>query len=175
SLLDESPDPDHAACSSGHTALAKVVAIEDGAVWLEPVQGGSCGACATASACGSKGLGSLASRLEARRFKLAGQPGLQVGDQVELSFPQNRLVLGAAIAYLLPLLFALAFALVADRLLGRDELTALATVAGLFLGFVAMRLPARRLESRGSLQARILRRQEQPIQFFPSVGAKRDA
>jgi len=72
--------------------FAHVVAVEDGVAWLEPEQTSSCGSCASSSACGAKGLGTTASRLEARRFKLDNHAGLVVGERVVVGIRENALV-----------------------------------------------------------------------------------
>lgn len=159
------------------TALARVVAVESGQVWLEPMQGGSCGGCASAASCGSKGIGTLASRLEARRFAIPGQFGLRVGEVVEVGFEQRHLVRAAAVAYAVPLLIALLSAILVQEQFAKDSLTLLGTLGGLLLGFAVTKLLAGRLEANGALSARLLRRASpdfQTIHFSPS-GEQRDA
>lgn len=152
--------PDEAA------ALARVVAVDADKVWLEPIQTGSCGGCASAAMCGSKGIGTLANRLEARRFPVSGRFGLRVGEQVEVVFGEKNLVKAAAIAYAIPLLFALLTAAIVQAQLGRDGATMLGAIFGLATGFAVMKAISARLEARGTLQARIVRRHEHTVQFF---------
>lgn len=155
-------------------ALARVVAIEAGQVWLEPMQTGSCGGCASAAACGSKGIGTIANRLEARRFTIPGNFDLRVGDELEVAFGNRNLVRAAAVAYVLPLFSALLCAGLVQSLAGEDGLTMLGAIFGLLAGFAAMKIVARRLEAGGALQARIVRRHEQTI-HFSQPGAQCDA
>lgn len=156
------------------TASARVVAIAGGEAWLEPMQTGSCGSCASAALCGSKGIGSLASRLEARRFAVRNVAGLCVGDTVEIAFGGQNLLKAAAIAYGIPLLSALATASLAQAQLGSDGWTMLGALAGMAGGFALMKIMAHRLEARGALNARIVRRNRHPIHFSHS-GASCDA
>ncbi|MDE2117784.1 MAG: SoxR reducing system RseC family protein, partial [Betaproteobacteria bacterium] len=72
--------------------IAQVVAVEGNMVWLVPESGSSCGGCASASACGSKGIGTTASRLEARRFQLVNDAGLRVGERVVVGIRENALL-----------------------------------------------------------------------------------
>lgn len=139
------------------TAAARVVAIDGDKVWLEPLQTSSCGGCASAAVCGSKGMGTLASRLEARRFAIDEIRGLAVGDTVELALAGSKLIQAAALAYLLPLLAALICAGALQARFGSDAITLCGALGGMALGFVAMRLLARRLAARGGLNARIVR------------------
>lgn len=155
-------------------ALARVVAIDAGQVWLEPMQTGSCGGCASAAACGTKGIGTLASRLEARRFAIAGSFSLRVGDAVEVAFGNRNLIRAAAVAYVLPLGSALLAAGLAQARFGSDGWTMLAALGGLFGGFFAMRPVASRLEAGGALRARIVRR-HQTTMHFSHPGAHCDA
>lgn len=141
-------------------APARVVAVEEGQVWLEPMQTGSCGSCASAALCGSKGIGSLTDRLEARRFAVPGQFDLVCGDVVDVAFSRGNLLQAAALAYLLPLVISLLCAIVVDSRFGRDAWTLLAALLGLVLGFLVMRYFAQGLAQRGDLQAQILRRHE---------------
>lgn len=162
------------------TASARVVAVDMTRVWLEPMQGGSCGGCASSRSCGSKGIGTLASRLEARRFAIAGQFDLHVGDVVEIALEPAHLVRAAAVAYVLPLLAALLTAVLVQERFGHDGLTLLGMCAGFLPGFGISRWLARLLEAGGALQARLVGVVEravpvlQTIHFSPS-GEQRDA
>lgn len=156
------------------TAQARIVAIEAGKVWLEPMQTGSCGGCASSTACGTNGIGSIANRLEARRFSVPGSFAPQVGDQVEVAFGNRNLIKAAAVAYVLPLLSALFCAGLAQRLVGTDGVTMFGALLGMLAGFAAMRFVARRMEAGGTLQARIVSRHQQTI-HFSHPGASFDA
>lgn len=167
---------DATACSSAATmtANARVVAVEPGRVWLEPLQTGSCGACASAALCGDKGIGTLASRLEQRRFAVAAPPGLRVGDTVEVAVAERTLVKAAAIAYAVPLVGGLGAALVVQAQTASDGLTLLATLLGMAAGFAVTRRLAARLEARGALRAHLAGpAAPQPIHFH--TGEQRDA
>lgn len=155
-------------------ALARVVSLDASQAWLEPMQTGSCGSCASAALCGSKGIGSLSNRLEARRFVVAGVAGLQVGDTVEVAFAGQNLIKGAAIAYVIPLLSALVVASLVQARVGSDGWTMLGALGGMAGGFALMKLMAGRLEASGALNARIVRRNQHPIHFSQS-GAPCDA
>ncbi|HOB46133.1 MAG TPA: SoxR reducing system RseC family protein [Zoogloea sp.] len=137
---------------------ARVVAVEGNTAWLEPEQTGSCSGCGSVGACGAKGIGTVANRLEARRFALLNEVGLCVGERVVVAFGQQALVGAAALAYMLPLVVALLAAVVTQEIAGKDGLTLLATVFGLVVGFGLMKLIATRLTVRGALKPRIVRR-----------------
>lgn len=138
--------------------VARVVALEAGLAWLEPEQTSSCGGCSAAGLCGAKGIGTLASRLEARRFPLPNDADLAVGERVIVGISERALLKASATAYGLPLIAALGAAGVAQWLAGSDAITMATMVAGLGLGLIGARWGARWLGARGQLSPRYLRR-----------------
>ena len=146
--------------------IARVVRIEDGLAWFEPEQTTSCGHCASSAACGAgsaatgsgNGIGSIARRIEFRRFSLADSRGLQVGERVVVGVGERSLVKASAIAYALPLLTALLAGAVGQSLLGGDLGAMTGMAAGLAAGLFATRLLARGMARRGELSPRFLRR-----------------
>lgn len=138
--------------------IAQVVALEGDMVWLVPESGSSCGGCASAAACGSKGIGTVASRLEARRFQLANDAGLRIGERVVVGIRQNTLLKASITAYAIPLVTLLTAGTLAQWAAGSDIITMIAMLAGLALGLVLARLGADRLLVRGELAPRFIRR-----------------
>ncbi|HCZ14828.1 MAG TPA: Fis family transcriptional regulator [Candidatus Accumulibacter sp.] len=137
--------------------VVRVVEVQDGVIWLQPEQTSTCGSCASAGQCG-KGIGSLARRNEARRFSIAHQNGLGVGERIVVGVAPRILVKAALIAYGLPLTTALAAAGIAQSWFGGDLATLLAAATGLACGLWMARLGARRLSASGELAPRFLRR-----------------
>ena len=146
--------------------IARVVKVEDGVAWFEPEQTTSCGHCASASACGASsaatgtgtGIGSIARRIELRRFPLEAASGLRVGDRVVVGVSERALLKASATAYAIPLLIALAAGGLAQAEFGDDLATMMAMAAGLLAGLAAARFAAHRLASRGELTPHYLRR-----------------
>jgi len=138
--------------------IAQVVAVEGNMVWLVPESGSSCGGCASAAACGSKGIGTVASRLEARRFQLVNDAGLRIGERVVVGIRQNTLLKASITAYAIPLATLLAAGALAQWAAGSDTITMIAMLAGLALGLGLARLGAGRLLVRGELAPRFIRR-----------------
>lgn len=141
--------------------IARVVRVEGKVAWLEPEQTTSCGSCASKAACGhgDAGIGTVARRIEARRFRLDNEwERLQEGDRVVLGVDDRALVKAALLAYGLPLFSAIAAGGLAQGAWGDDATTLLAMAAGLGFGLLAARLGARRLSARGDLSPRYLRR-----------------
>jgi sigma-E factor negative regulatory protein RseC len=148
--------PDH------HTieGIARVVRIDGGMAWFEPEQTTSCGHCASSAVCGtgSKGIGSLASRIELRRCPLANASGLRVGERVVVGVDDRSLLKASLTAYALPLVTALLAGGLAQDVVGDDLLTMAAMATGLGFGLLLARIAARRLSARGELSPRFLRR-----------------
>lgn len=138
--------------------IAYVVAVEGNMAWLEPDQGSSCGGCASAAACSSKSIGSVASRLEARRFQLVNDVGLRVGERVVVGIRENALLRASLTAYAIPLVTLLGAGALAQWAVGSDTVTMAAMLAGLVVGLMLSRLGAGRLMARGELAPRFLRR-----------------
>lgn len=138
--------------------FAHVVAVDGDTVWLEPEQTTSCGSCASSGACGAKGIGTTASRLEARRFSIDNGPGLVVGERVVVGIPETALVKASLTAYAIPLATMLVAGGLAQWAAGSDGLTMAAMVAGLLLGLAAARFGAGRLSARGDIVPKFVRR-----------------
>jgi len=146
--------------SSGDTVegIARVVQAKDGVLWLEPEQTTSCGTCAAAGQCGSKGIGSLANRIEARRFVLHGRQDFGVGERIVIGVGAQTLLKGALIAYGLPLAGSLIAGGAVQALGGGDVESMAAAAVGLAVGLLLAVFGARRLSARGELAPRFLRR-----------------
>lgn len=146
--------------------IARVVRISGEQVWLEPEQTTSCGHCASSASCGVKaneetvGIGSLASRLQSRRFVLDSPTslGFVEGERLVVGVSEKALLKASITAYGLPLFFALVSASVVQSLYGEDAKTILGMLGGLAVGLLAARLGARRLAAQGELAPRFLRR-----------------
>lgn len=138
--------------------IAHVVAVDGGKVWLEPEQTGSCGGCAASSACGAKGIGTTASKLEARRFQIENPANLVVGERVVIGIRENALIKASITAYAIPLTTLLLAGALAQWKFGSDLATMAAMVAGLALGLWFARVGAGYLLIRGDLAPRFLRR-----------------
>jgi sigma-E factor negative regulatory protein RseC len=138
--------------------IAQVVAVEGNMVWLVPESGTSCGGCASAAACGSKGIGTISSRLEQRRFQLANEAGLQVGERVVVGIRENAVLRASITAYAIPLATLLIAGTLAQWVAGNDFVTMAAMLSGLGFGLWLARVRAGQLMARGDLAPRFLRR-----------------
>ncbi len=138
--------------------IAHVVKIDGKIAWLVPEQGSSCGSCASASACGSRGIGTTASRLENRRFQIVNESDLAVGERVVFGIRENVLLKASITAYAIPLAAMLLAGSLAQWKFGSDFATMTAMVVGLAIGLGISRVMAGRLHGRGDLAPLFLRR-----------------
>ncbi len=138
--------------------IAQVVKLEGRTAWLVPEQGSSCGSCASADACGSRGIGTTASRLDNRRFRIDNNANLAVGERVVFGIRDNVLLKASITAYAIPLVILLLAGSLAQWKFGSDLITMAAMVAGLVIGLVISRMAAGYLQTRGDLAPQFLRR-----------------
>jgi len=143
---------------SMNEGIAHVVAVDGAVAWLEPEQTGSCGSCAASGSCGAKGIGTMASRLEFRRFQINNDNNLIVGERVVVGIPDNALIKASITAYAIPLATLLLAGALAQWKFGSDLVTMAAMVGGLVLGLGFSRIGAGRLLLQGDLAPRFLRR-----------------
>jgi sigma-E factor negative regulatory protein RseC len=143
---------------SMNEGIAHVVAVDGAVAWLEPEQTGSCGGCAASGSCGAKGIGTMASRLEYRRFQIDNEANLFVGERVVIGIPDNALIKASITAYAIPLATLLLAGALAQWRFGSDLVTMAAMVAGLVLGLGFSRVGAGWLLMQGDLAPRFLRR-----------------
>jgi sigma-E factor negative regulatory protein RseC len=146
--------------------IARVVSIDGGVAWFEPEQTTSCGHCASSAACGAgssatgsgAGIGSIARRIEFRRFALDNTNDLHVGDRVVVGVDDRSLIKASLTAYVIPLFTSLSAGGFVQGAYGSDLLTMAAMATGLFGGMLIARIVARTLTRRGELAPRFLRR-----------------
>lgn len=138
--------------------IAHVVELDGNKVWLVPEQTGSCGGCSASSVCGAKGIGTVASRLEARRFQIENTDNLAVGERIVIGIRENALLKASITAYAIPLATLLLAGGLAQWKFGSDLITMAAMLAGLGLGLWFARIGAGRLLTRGDLAPHYIRR-----------------
>lgn len=139
------------------TEVGRVVAVEHDSLWVETLRQSTCGACAAQQVCGHGLLNRFAA---GRKGLIRVLPGscspreCRVDDQVRISIPEEVILRGSLIAYVLPLLCMLAGAVLSVRFLpgGQDVLAALGAVSGLAVGFALVRLHGERHRDDESFQ-----------------------
>lgn len=154
-------------CSHTVEGIARVVRVDGDTAWFEPEQTTSCGHCASSATCGAgssetvgggTGIGSIARRIEFRRFALDNANDLHVGDRVVVGVDDRSLLKASLTAYAIPLLMAFVAGGIAHSKAGDDLLTMISMFAGLFAGLVMSAVVARHLNAHGELSPHFLRR-----------------
>jgi sigma-E factor negative regulatory protein RseC len=122
------------------TETGLVVALEADALWVQTMRRSTCGGCSAQAGCGHGLLNRVSGGQRGFIRALPGIEGMdkyRVGQQVALSIPEEVILRGSFIAYLMPLLCMLAGAAAAvNWLSGNPDLVAvLGATGGLALGF----------------------------------------
>jgi sigma-E factor negative regulatory protein RseC len=99
------------------TETGTVIALEDGAVWVQTQRRGTCGACAARAGCGHAllaGAGGGEQIVRALRGKDT-PTNIALHDEVRISLPERSFLRGVLYAYLLPIAATLLLALLAHE------------------------------------------------------------
>ncbi len=119
---------------------ARVVSLERGYAWVEPLSVGNCGGCsAKSSSCSSSGAFDFL-RPVGEKIYVQNPIHARPGDEVVIGMQSNTLLFYSLFAYLLPLLSMLVFAILGNELFAALNMHAdfgaiLAGVGGLWSGF----------------------------------------
>ena len=139
--------------------VGTVVKLEGDIAWVETKVTSTCNACSAKSNCGTSSIAKAFGDKSVVNPVLNAQQA-QLGDRVEIGIPENNLVVGAALVYLLPLLCALTVALTLEFWLIQfieinEPLLILLTFAGGALGFGIAKYKVNAAES-GEYKAQLL-------------------
>lgn len=140
----------------------RVVEFADDIAWVETERKTTCGNCSANKGCGSAVLASVLGQRRTRVRVLNTLPA-RLGDEVIIGLQENALVRGSLAIYAVPLLCMLGFALLAELVNTRLELTGTEVLniafglAGLALGFSWLRRYAARIAKDPCYQPVILR------------------
>ncbi len=112
---------------------AKVVDIDDKTIWLDAERQSTCSGCAAKQGCGT---GILEKHIGKRfsRIAIDKQEAVNVGQQMQLAIPEEALLQGAFMMYLVPLLSMFLFAGIATSLGATTLLETIAGITGLIAG-----------------------------------------
>lgn len=145
----------------------RVVALEEGAVWIETLRQSACGSCSAQKGCGQSAI----ARLSAKPMHLRALTSLslQVDEEVIIGIPEDILLKSSFVAYLLPLLLAVTAALLAQSVTASEGWIALAGAAGLVAGFLWGRLHSARVSHDMRYHPQVLRRAERPLGQAPMI------
>ena len=108
----------------------RVVALEDGAVWVETRRSSTCSACSANAGCGQGLLDRLGVGQRRARVRALTDLRLAVGDGVTIGIREEQLLRSSLQVYLLPLLALFAAALAAEHWALSEPLVILAACGG---------------------------------------------
>ncbi len=137
---------------------AVVTQCDDKTVWVETERQSTCSSCSIKQGCGT---GLLSNHVGKRFSQIAVNKtaDVQLGQQVKLTIPEQALLHGATLMYLLPLVLLFLFAVVAKTLNLNEFMEIFAGFSGLFVGFYIVRL---RMRNRNhTIQAEIVEMKEE--------------
>ena len=117
---------------------AQVIEIKGGSLILQAFRQSACGSCAANKGCGTSVLSKVVGQ-KFSRFQAENSINANVGDTVIVGIPEDALLKGSMVMYVIPILGMFVFALLADYFLSvtiqnRDFLIAVASIAGLVFG-----------------------------------------
>lgn len=119
----------------------RVVAVEEDSVWVETIRKAACDSCASQKGCGHSVLAKLTGGKNHVRVlnPSSNNYSLQVGDDVIIGVPEDVVVIGSMVAYLMPLICMLLFSVVAQLAWESEGYSIIGGMLGLGLGFVLVR------------------------------------
>ena len=108
----------------------RVVAVEDGAVWVETLRRSTCSACSASAGCGQGLMEKLGVGQKRGYVRALTDLRLVVGDGVVIGIREDLLVQSSLRVYLLPLLGLFAGAMLAQWLALAESFVILAALGG---------------------------------------------
>lgn len=146
------------------TETGRIVALEDDGLWVETIRATTCGNCSARKGCGHGLLNEVGSgRSNYVRVPMAEalQPPLQLNEEVRFELPEQVVVRGSFVVYLLPLLCLLGGASLGSSLFPEaagDLAAGLGAAVGFGGGLVLVRLHAWKHRNNRDHQPRLLGR-----------------
>ena len=116
---------------------AQVIGFDGEQLVLQAQTQSACGSCAARKGCGTSVLSKVVGG-KFTRFQAANNIGASIGDTVVVGIPEDALVRGSMMMYVVPIMGMLVFALLADYFLlaavvSRDLIIAASAASGLIL------------------------------------------
>jgi len=132
---------------------AKVVKCNDTTVWLEAERQSTCSACKLKQGCGT---GLLENHVGKRfsQISVNKTSEVNIGQEVNVGIPEESLLQGALLMYILPLVLLFVLSATAKALGFNESVEIIAGISGLLLGFYWVR--ERLKNNKDNFQARII-------------------
>jgi len=132
---------------------AKVVKSNDTTVWLEAERQSTCSACKLKQGCGT---GLLENHVGKRfsQISVNKTSEVKIGQEVNLGIPEESLLQGALLMYIVPLVLLFVLSAIVKALGFNEAVEIIAGISGLLLGFYWVR--ERLKNNKDNFQARII-------------------
>lgn len=144
----------------------RVITLEPDGLWVETIQRSACQSCAVQKGCGQGALARFAGKPAAIRV-LPGDCDLRhfhPDDQVIIGIPEDVLIHGTLLIYLLPLLMLVLGAVLSSTISSSDLVVAIGATLGLLGGGMAARLHSLLNKNNDRVQPILLERLPMPGQ-----------
>ncbi|MBF7731635.1 SoxR reducing system RseC family protein [Pseudomonas sp. N040] len=135
----------------------RVVALEEGAVWVETLRKSTCSSCSANAGCGQGLLDKLGVGRQRGFVRVLSDLQLALDDVVVIGIREDLLLRAALLVYLLPILGLLAAALLASSLGLAEGWVILSGMAGLLGAWLVVRWRCRHSEDDPARQPVVLR------------------
>jgi sigma-E factor negative regulatory protein RseC len=118
------------------TETGKIVAIDEGALWVETIQSSTCQSCAAEKGCGQSLMAKWGGHSSYLRVLLDGRrsENFSLHDDVTIGVPEDVVANGSLFVYLLPLITMVMATLIADKLGLTEGAVILSALIGLLVG-----------------------------------------
>ena len=135
----------------------RVVAVEEGAVWVQTLRKSTCSSCSANAGCGQGLLDKLAITSQRGNVRALTDLQLAVGDEVVIGVREELLLRSAGQVYLLPLLALLGGGFIAQSLGLSEPLSILLGLGGLLAAGLLVRWRSLRVADDPHLQPVVVR------------------
>lgn len=135
----------------------RVVAVEDGAVWVETLRRSTCSACSANAGCGQGLMEKLGVGQRRGCVRALSDLHLAVGDGVTIGIREELMLRSALRVYLLPLLGLFAGAMLAQGLALSESFVILAGLGGFLMAWWRVRRHSREEQGDPACQPVVLR------------------
>lgn len=121
-----------------------VVAVESDSLWVETIQKTACEACIAQKGCGTRVLSKLTGKTNRIRVLAGGMSlqGIELGQDVDITIPEDVIVNAALLVYLLPICTAVFASWLVGS--GGDLSSICGALFGLFFGGLAVNWHSRK-------------------------------
>jgi sigma-E factor negative regulatory protein RseC len=143
------------------TETGRVVAVEPDSLWIETIRQSTCGSCQAQKGCGHGLINKISDGTRSYIRVLPGElapAACEVDDQVRVAIPEEVILRGSFIVYIVPLAGMLAGAASAASVFSgnQDILAAIGAVAGFGIGVAVVRWHAWRHRDDAALQPTLM-------------------